>query len=367
MINEKRVLDLFLEMVQINSETKNELAMQKYLISYLEKLGFEIYTDTAGEAFGSNANNVIAKKAGIGEPLILSAHMDTVTPGNDIEPVIVDEVIYSKRQTILGADDKAGIATILEAVTTLVENNHLHRPLEIVFFVGEEGGLHGSRNLDYSLISAKQALIFDSGGELGTIIKSAPGQDVIKAKIIGKPAHAGVEPENGISAIYVASQAIAKMNLFRIDEETTANIGIINGGVATNIIAPEVVIEAEARSLNEDKLAKQTKHMTDTLKQVANQYGATVEIDVFREYNGYVIDTNGQLLNSYISAIESNGYSPNIIGSGGGSDANNLNANNIETLNISVNMCNVHTTDEYIKIKDLVDSAKILHTFLKID
>ncbi|MFV0425303.1 MAG: M20/M25/M40 family metallo-hydrolase [Bacilli bacterium] len=365
MINKDRLVKNFVDMVSIDSESGNEYEMQQFLTKYLTSLGFDVKTDKAGEKFGSNANNVIALKDGVGEPIILSAHMDTVTPGNGVEVKIDGDIISSKSDTILGGDDKGGIATILEAVENLVENNESHPPLEIVFTVGEEGGLNGSKYLDYSLISAKKAVIFDTGGTIGTIITTAPGQNVLNIKMHGKPAHAGLEPEAGISAIYVAAHAITRMNLFRIDEETTSNIGIINGGVATNIVTPEVDIVAEVRSLDESKLEAQTKHIIDVLESTAKEFNTTVDIDVRKAYNPFKIDTASKFLNSYVEATKECGFKELLMSTGGGSDANNFNANGIEAINVSVNMCKVHTTDEYIAISDMCDAAKILNTFLK--
>ncbi len=367
MINNERLTKNFIEMVQIDSETRNELEMQQYLTKYLTNLGFEIHHDKAGEKFGSNANNVIAKKAGTGEPIILSAHMDTVTPGNGVEVLIDGDVISSKGDTILGGDDKGGIAVIIEAIESIIEKGENHPPLEIVFTVGEEGGLNGSKYLDYSLISARRAVIFDSGGEIGTIITTAPGQNLINVTIHGKPAHAGLEPENGISAIYVASQAITKMNLFRIDEETTSNIGIINGGSATNIVMPELTIKAEARSLDEKKLEKQTKHMVEVFESTAKEYGATIDIEVKKAYNPFQIKSDSKLLQAYSKANDNCGIKPIHQSTGGGSDCNNFNANGIEAINVSVNMCKVHTTEEFIRISDMCNASKVLYTFLTND
>lgn len=365
MVNKERLVKNFLEMVQIDSETRNELEMQKYLMKYLESLGFDVKTDNSGAQFGSNANNVIAVKKGTGDAVILSSHMDTVSPGNGVDPVVDGDIITSKGDTVLGGDDKGGIAVILEAVETIIENNDDHPTIELVFTVGEEGGLNGSKFLDYSLVSAKRALIFDTGGKIGTIITKAPGQNIIDVTVKGKSAHAGVAPEEGISAIAVASEAITNMNLLRIDEETTANIGFFNGGVATNIVTAEVNVKAEARSLNVDKLEAQTKHMIDAFEEAAKKNGASVEINVSKAYNPFNIDSNSEHLLSYMKAYEDCGIEPNPTSTGGGSDCNNFNEHGIESLNISVNMQKVHTTDEFIAISDLESASNVLYTYLK--
>ncbi len=195
----------------------------------MEKIGLEVYMDDAGEKVGSNSGNLIGKLRGNtdGETILFSAHMDTVSPGIGIKPIIKDGVIYSDGTTILGGDDKAGIAAILEAIEIIVENNIPHGDIEVVFSIFEEGGLFGAKNLDYTKLNAKVGFVLDSGGEPGQIIVQGPAQNKINAKFIGKEAHAGVAPENGISAIQIAAEAISNMKLLRIDEETTANIGYI--------------------------------------------------------------------------------------------------------------------------------------------
>ena len=230
--------------------------------------------------------------------ILFSSHMDTVSPSIGVKPIIdeANGIIKSDGTTVLGSDDKAGIAAILEALRTVKENNIEHSDIQVVFSIWEEGGLQGAKNLDYSKIDAEYAFVLDSGGSPGEIIVKAPAQDAIKVKIIGKPAHAGLQPENGISAIMVASKAIENMKLLRIDEETTANIGIVKGGIATNIVMPELEIVAEARSLSEEKLDAQTNHMIETFKSAAKEFGAEIEIDVNRAYGPFNIDETDEIV-----------------------------------------------------------------------
>ncbi len=366
MINKQRLVDSFIEMVKIDSETGNELQIQEHLAKCLDKLGFEIVIDDAGSKCGSNANNIIATKKGVEgvEPIILSAHMDTVSPGNGIEPVINGDVITSKGDTILGGDDKGGIAAILEAVTTIVETNASHPTIVIAFLISEEGGLNGSKYLNYDLLGAKNALIFDTGGEIGTVITSAPGQNSLKITVKGVAAHAGVEPEKGINALEVAAHAITNINLLRIDDETTCNFGVVNGGSATNIVMPELIIEGEVRSRDESKLKKQTDHIVDEFEKAANKFGTSVDFVINKEYSPYKISDDNPLLNRYFEATKACGFEPVSLPTGGGSDANNFNNNGLNALNVTVNMCKVHTVDEYIKISDMENATKILYTFL---
>lgn len=367
MVNRDRIVKEFMDYVQIDSLTRKEGNFAKFIRKKLEELGLEVTVDNAGEKIGSDANNIIATLKGDKdvEPIILCSHMDTVTPGEGIKPIIKDDVIYSDGTTILGADNKAGIAAIIEALRVISEENIPHGDIEVVFTIAEEGGLNGSKNLDYSKIKSKLAFVLDSGGDPGQIIVQAPAQDKIDVKIKGKPSHAGVCPEEGISAIQVAASAINRMNLLRIDEDTTANIGIIKGGSATNIVCPEVDIKAEARSLQDEKLDKQTAHMVECFKQAAEEFGAEVEVETSRAYNAFTIDENEEIVKIVKKACDNIGIKGFTDSTGGGSDTNILNANGIKSLNLGIGERKPHTLEEHIAIKDLVDSARLVLEIIK--
>jgi len=367
MINKERLIANFLEHIQIDSETNTEKEYADYLVNILEGFGSEIKRDDSGEKAGTDTNNIIAKIKGTreGRSLILCAHMDTVTPGKGIKPVIKDGIISSESDTILGADDKAGIAAIIEIIQTLKDNNIDHGDLEIIFTISEEGGLKGSRYLDYSLVESKLALILDSGGSPGTIITKAPAQDQIEVTIKGKPAHAGVAPEDGISAIQVAAKAISNMNLLRIDEETTANVGVIKGGSATNIVCPEVKIKAEARSLNLEKLDIQTAHMIKCFEDAIEEFGADGSVEVERPYSSFVISDDDELVKVLFDAASNCGISAKTASTGGGSDTNNFNAKGIKAVNIGIGMEKPHTLDENIAVEDFVKSTEFIFEAVK--
>lgn len=368
MINEKRIVDAFCQYVQIDSPTKSEGQFAAFISKELKALGFEVTIDGAGEIVGSDTGNVIAKLKGTtnGETILLSCHMDTVSPGIGIKPMIRDGVIYSDGTTILGGDDKAGIAAIIEAIKSIQENHIQHADIEVVFSIFEEGGLHGAKNLDYSQIHAKKAFVLDSGGDPGQIIISGPAQDKLSVKVVGKPAHAGVAPEEGISAVMVAARAIDRMKLLRIDEETTANIGVISGGSVTNIVMPELTIQAEARSLDNEKLALQSQHMIDCFNEAAAHFGATVEIDHKRMYNAFSIDENAPIVNLVKKACNNIGLSGFTAPSGGGSDTNILNEKGIDAVNLGIGERKPHTLEEHLYIKDLVSSAALVVEIIKL-
>ncbi|MBM7836759.1 M20/M25/M40 family metallo-hydrolase [Clostridium sardiniense] len=360
MINRERVLDRFIEYIQISSESKNEKVFSEKLTEDLEKIGLEVSRDNAGDIIGGTTGNIIAKLKGdeSREPLLFSCHMDTVTPGINIKPIIKGNIIYSDGTTILGGDDKAGIAALIEALINVKEEKVNHPTIEVIFTIAEEIGLCGSKNLDYSKIESKRGFVLDTSGEVGTIVNKGPAQDKIDIIIKGKPAHAGVAPENGISAINVASKAIAAMNLLRIDEDTTANIGTIKGGTATNIVCPEVVIEAEARSTKIDKLDKQTKHMVDTFNKICDEENAECQIKVTRVYGQFVVDETDDIIKLASKSFENLGYNVEIKSSGGGSDTNILNCNGIKAVNLAIGERSPHTLDEHYHIYDLVKVSK---------
>lgn len=367
MVNEKRLLDEFFELVQIDSITRSEGRVSKVLQLKLTELGAEVYVDDAAEKVGSDTGNIIATiKGNSNKPAILfSSHMDTVVPGNSIKPVIIDGIIRSEGETILGADDKAGIAAILEGIRVVKENNLEHGDIQVILTIAEEGGLFGVKNLDYSKITAKIGYVLDSDGKPGTIIVQGPAQDKIDVVVKGKSAHAGVSPEDGISAIQVASKAISMMKLLRIDEDTTANIGVIKGGTATNIVTDKVEIKAEARSVLEEKLVEQSKHMEECFKRAAEEYGTEVEVVIQRVYSAFSLTEADVVVKNAIRAAENLNFPVTMKATGGGSDTNILNTNGISCINLGVGMAKPHTTDEHIAVEDLINSAKYVSELIK--
>lgn len=361
MINEERVLKHFLELVQIDSESGQEEEFAGVLVKELQDLGLQVWTDNAGEKVGATGNNVYGYLPGDLdiEPLLFSSHMDTVVPGNGIKPVIKDNVIYSSGDTILASDDKSGVVAILEALRVIKEKKCSHGPIEVVFTISEEVGLKGSKNLEYNKLKSKKAYVLDSSGDVGKIIRQAPAQNKLIFKVIGKSAHAGVAPEEGISAIQVAAEAVSKMKLLRIDEETTANIGSFKGGVATNIVCPEVEIVAETRSLDNEKVEAQTNHMIRCFQDAAKKFGAKVEYEVDKMYQGYTIPDDDMLVALVKKACDNLEIKANPTSSGGGSDANIYNGNGIQAVNLGTGMSKVHTVEEYITLENLFNCAKL--------
>ncbi|MCM3738795.1 M20/M25/M40 family metallo-hydrolase [Oceanobacillus luteolus] len=367
-VNEDRLVEEFLELVQVDSETKHEEEIARVLKQKFSALGVEVIEDDSIEKTGHGAGNLICTLRGTlpnVEPIYFTSHMDTVVPGKNIKPVIEDGYIKSDGTTILGADDKAGLAAILEMIRLLKEEEIPHGDIQFIITVGEESGLVGAKALDPSLIKASYGYAIDSNGEVGDIIVAAPNQAKIFATIIGKTAHAGVEPEKGVSAITLAAKAISKMNLGRIDEETTANIGRFEGGKQTNIVADHVEILAEARSLSREKLDKQTAAMKEAFEKTAEELGGEARVEIKLMYPGYKQKSGDQVVEVARRAAKAIGRESKLLKSGGGSDANIIAGFGIPTVNLAVGYEEIHTTDERIAIHDLVKITELITAIVK--
>ena len=355
-VNETRLVEEFLELVQVDSETGHEAEIASVLKKKFTDLGVEVMEDNAKEKTGHGAGNLICTLKGTKsdiDTIYFTSHMDTVVPGNHIQPIIEDGFIKSDGTTILGADDKAGLAAILEMIRLLQEQQVEHGDIQFIITVGEESGLVGAKALDSSLIHASYGYAIDSNGEIGDIIVAAPNQAKIFATVKGKTAHAGVEPEKGVSAITIAAKAISKMPLGRIDEETTANIGRFEGGQQTNIVADHVDIIAEARSLDRKKLDKQTAAMKEAFEHAARELGGEAEVEIKLMYPGYKQESGDQVVEVARRAAKAIGRESKLLKSGGGSDANIIAGFGIPTVNLAVGYEEIHTTKERISVDNL--------------
>ena len=369
-INEKRMVQFFCDLAKITSLSGKEGAIARRLSILLKFMGAEVFIDDAGRKIGGETGNVIARFPGTapGEPFLLSAHMDTVGPAQNVRPVVTKGRITSDGTTILGADCKAGIAIILEVLKTLEENRIPHPPIEAVFTISEEMALMGAKFLDYSKIHARYGLIFDNEQDLENVITNAPAADAMEIKVYGAAAHAGVAPEKGISAIKVVSNALAAMKLGRIDSETTANIGFISGGNAINIIPPLVELSGEARSHDLAKLRKQTRHMEDCLKKAVKKIKVRSDGKIItpryeflleRKFPNLHIEKNNPVLALIAAAMREQGLKMKPSTSGGGTDGNIMYGHGIKAPILSTGMRDVHTTHEYLDLKDFFACARL--------
>ncbi|SDL63487.1 M20/M25/M40 family metallo-hydrolase [Sediminibacillus halophilus] len=367
-VNQERIVEEFLELVQVNSETEHEEEIVEVLKKKFTELGLEVVEDDSKAKTGHGANNLVCTLKGTkpeADTIYFTSHMDTVVPGNNIKPSVRDGYIVSDGTTILGADDKAGLAAMLEAIKLLKENDIHHGDIQFVITAGEESGLVGAKELDISLVNASYGYAVDSNGTVGDIIVAAPTQAKINAVVKGKTAHAGVAPENGISAITLAAKAISKMPLGRIDEETTANIGRFEGGSKTNIVCDHVEILAEARSLVPEKMEAQVKKMKQAFEVTAAEFGGSVDLDIKVMYPGYKQQAGDNVVEVARRAAKSIGRESQLLESGGGSDANVIAGHGIPTVNLAVGYEDIHTTNERMPVGELVKVAELITAIAK--
>ncbi|MFN2115368.1 MAG: M20/M25/M40 family metallo-hydrolase [Anaerolineae bacterium] len=353
MIDRERAIDTFTDLVMIDSPSGDEAQVREHLLAKLDELGLRCEVDKTG--------NIVARLAAKrGAALLLGVHMDTVEPGRGIKPIVDGDVIRSDGTTILGGDDKAGVAAVLELLTVLRENELPHPPIEVVVTVGEEQALYGARHLNTSRLASESGIVLDSGGPPGRIVVEAPSKDLLDFTIHGRAAHAGHRPEEGVNAIRVASEAIAAMPMGRIDDETTCNIGLISGGTGRNSVPDEAVAVGEARSRDTDKLDQLTGSIVAEFEAAADRHGATADLEVTHAYRAYRLSADERIVRVLADTAKSLGIEPELVATGGGSDANIFNAAGIPCTNLSNGTYRVHTTDEHLVIDHWVDSMRIL-------
>lgn len=368
MINVDRVKKTFLELIAINSPSRFERGVADYVKPRLISLGFEVEEDDAGSMIDGNAGNVIAFRKGTGEsatPIFLSCHMDTVEPTDKINLVFDGDTVRTDGSTILGADDKAGIAAVLEGIADVLERSASHGDIQVVFSVSEEQGLRGARNLDHSRIKGKMGYVFDMERPVGGITMSAPTHDSIAVEIHGTASHAGIAPEKGISAIVAASNAISKMRLGRIDEETSANIGKIEGGKARNIVPDLATVGAEARSRNNEKIDAQVSHMKALFEEEAAKIGARADVTVTRQYSTYRFTENDAVVRLAVAASKKIGIEPAYLEGGGGSDANIYNSVGIPAVVIGTGYSGAHSVSEEMTVAELAKTAEFVAALIE--
>ena len=353
------VVSYFLDLVAIDSESKKERAIADKLKKDLEELGAIVEEDDCGTKIDGNAGNLYAYFPGVinKKPILLCAHCDTVVPGKGIKPTIENGRIFTDGTTVLGGDDKSGIAEILMAIKQIKDKGIAHPPIEVLITVSEEIGLLGAKNFDISKLQADFGYALDTH-QVGEVVIGAPSQNSLQINFYGKEAHAGVEPEKGLNAICLAAEAIMAMPKGRIDFETTCNIGIIQGGSATNIVPKEVLVKGEARSHNKEKLQKVCEEIEQavisTVKKFnANRAKASFHFELKEEYEAFLIDRNAPVVALAEKALQNLHLPADIKVGGGGSDANIFNANGLPMIIVGTGMNKVHTTDEDILVDEL--------------
>ncbi|NLC47133.1 MAG: M20/M25/M40 family metallo-hydrolase [Firmicutes bacterium] len=357
-VNEERIRERFLQLVRLNSPSKKEGAVAEWLKEQFAQLSLAAEVDDSAKETGSETGNIIVRLEGEGPTLLLAAHMDVVSDMAGVQVLEEDGVFRTDGRTILGADDKAGIAAILEAATVLVEEKLPHPSLELVFTTCEEIGLLGAKHLKRESLKAQYGFIFDSMNKPGEIIVNSPSQDEHYYKVLGKAAHAA-SAEEGVSAIQIAAWAISQIPLGRLSPSTTANIGKISGGTATNIVPELAEIWGEVRSFQDEELEKQSRLMEDSFQKAAAKFGGSVEGKKERSFTGFQLSHKDSVVQLAQNAVHKVGLRSQLVSSGGGSDANVFNQLGIPSVNLGVGMEKPHTKEEFLAARDLVAAAEI--------
>jgi tripeptide aminopeptidase len=357
------VVDLFTELAAISSPPGEERPVADAVARYLRDLGLTVDEDGAGATVGSNIGNLYCRVEpignGAGAPIFLCAHLDTVPPEGPLEPVIEEGVVRNAGGTILGADNKSAVAAMLEGTRRVLAENRPHAGIELLFTPKEEVGLLGAAAFDHRRLRATAGYVYDQAAPIGDVILGAPYSHALDVRFHGRPAHSGMYPEEGRSAIAAAARAISDLRLGRIDDETTANVGLIEGGSAGNIIPEWCSLSAEARSHAERKLGDLVQEMVDAFAFAAGLEDCEVETKVSKSYKGYRFKPDDLVVRIAHTALERSGYIPSYGLSGGAADANIFNERGLACLNLANGMQDIHTPDERITVDDLEGMVEV--------
>lgn len=365
------LLAAFLEIVRIPSPWGQERALADHVLAYLHDRGLEPWEDEAAQATGAGSGNIFVRiegtgtEAGSGVPILLCAHLDTVHVDGPVEAVVDGGIVRSAGGTILGADDKVAVNALLALVDELAVRPP-RADVEILFTVCEEVGMLGAKAFDLSRCRARAGFVLDSGGPLGDVIVSAPARRAITAEFRGSAAHAGIEPQRGRSAVVAAARAVAAMRLGLVDELTTANVGVIEGGVAINIVPERCVVHGEARSRDPQRLAAQVAHMLETINVAAAEVGVDVAVDVAESYQGFELSPRSLAARLAARALRGIGMEPRFVGAGGGSDCNVFNARGLPSVNLSAGYERVHSSDEHVPVQALADAHRLVRSLVAV-
>ena len=351
------VLDLFIELAAIPSPPGDERAVADRVAAYLQELGLGVEEDDAGSRIGSSAGNLLARlpatEANGGVPIFLCAHLDTVPPTGPLEPVVDDGVVRNAGGTILGADNKAAVAAMLEAASRILAERRPHAGIELLFTPKEEVGLQGAKAFDASRLTAETGFVYDQGAPIGDVVLGAPYSRQMEVVIRGRAAHAGMAPEEGRSAIAAASRAIADLRLGRLDDETTANVGLIAGGTAKNIVPDRCSFSIDVRSHTEEKLSDLVGEILETVTFASALEQCEAETTVEESYRGYRFGRSDSPVALACAALRRAGVEPRLGFTGGGADANVFNERGKACVNLANGMMEIHTPDEHIAVADL--------------
>jgi tripeptide aminopeptidase len=349
------IVSLFLELASLPSPPGEERAVADAVLGYLGGLGLQPDEDDASLKLGSTAGNIYARlePTAPGTPLFFCAHLDTVPPSGPLEPVVENGVVRNAGGTILGADNKAAVVAMLEGVRRVLAENRPHAGIELVFTPQEEVGLKGAAAFEHERLQAQIGYVYDQAGPIGEIVLGAPWAQALDVTFHGRASHAGMYPDEGRSAIQAAAKAIADLRLGRVDEETTANVGVISGGTAVNIVPEWCTFRAEARSHDERKLTELVQEMLDACSFAATATECEVETELHKNYSGYRLKRDEEAVRLAARALERCRWQPSYALSGGAADANVFNQRGRRCVNLANGMTDIHTPNERIAIADL--------------
>jgi tripeptide aminopeptidase len=356
-------VDLFLDLCSIPSPSGKERAVADRVTGYLTDLGLDWDEDDAASRLDGDTGNVYCRipptaETG-GTPIFLCAHTDTVPPEAAIDPVVEEGVVRNAAGTILGSDNKAAVVAMLEAVRRLLDERRRHAGIELVFTPQEEVSLRGAAAFDHTRLTATTGYVYDQGAPIGEIVLGSPHARLLDFRFHGRAAHAGMHPEDGRSAIAAASRAIADFRLGRVDEETSANVGVISGGTARNVVPEWCSFTAEVRSQDERKAVQLAREMLETAAFAASLADCEVESEVRPSFPGYRFRESDSPVRLAAEALERAGYAPTYALSGGGADANVFNARGLRCVNLANGMTDIHTPDEHIAVADLEGMVEV--------
>jgi tripeptide aminopeptidase len=352
----EEISQIFMELAALPTPPGSERPAADVVTAFLRDLGLAVDEDGAGPAIGSDTGNLYCRldANGVGgTPIFLCAHLDTVPPEGPIEPAVDEGIVHNAAGTILGADNKAAVAVMLEAAARIVRQGRPHAGLELLFTPKEEVGLQGAKAFDHTRLAAELGFVYDQAAPIGEIVLGAPTQRSLTIRFHGRAAHAGMYPEDGRSAVAAAARAIADMRLGRIDEETSANVGIVQGGTARNIVPEWCVVEAEVRSHDEAKVDELVQELLEACSFAASVAEVEVEASIEEAYRGYRFRRSDPPVRLAAAALERAGFEPRYTLTGGGADANVFNERGLPCLNLANGMVDIHTPEERIAVDDL--------------
>ena len=364
MINEKRLIDSFVKLVGIDNPSHGERGICDFIKAELSSLGIEAREDGSAAVTGGNCGNLYAFVDGEGEPLLLSAHMDSVDPARGKRAVIADDGrITSAGDTVLGADDLSGVAVILEALRSVKESGARHRPIELVFDAAEETYCDGIQQFDFASLKSKQGYIFDWTGAVGEAAYQAPAIISFKAEIKGKAAHAAFSPEEGVHAIKAAAAAVAAVECGRVGD-TTVNIGMISGGAADNVVPENCVLTGEVRGFDNDTVYERLALIERAVTDAAEGLGASVKFSTQPLCLAYRVDPDGEVASRFRTACADVGLEPKLVVTYGGSDNNHCFHHGVSGLVVACGMNNCHSCSEYSDVNELINAARLAEALM---